>query len=58
MSNSYLVGSGNPTYKEYAQQYQSYTPAIEVQTIKKAKYLPQLEVPEKVLEQIKILFEL
>lgn len=53
-----LVGSGNPTYKEYAQQYQSYTPAIEVQTIKKAKYLPQLEVPEKVLEQIKILFEL
>ncbi len=53
-----LIGSGNPTYKEFAKQYQSYTPSIEIQSIEKAKYLPQLETPEKVLEQIKILFEL
>lgn len=53
-----LVGNGNPVYREYAIQYQTYTPSIEIQTIEKAKYLPQLEVPEKILEQIKILFEL
>lgn len=53
-----LVGDGNPVYKEFANQYQTYTPAIEIQTIEKTKYLPQLEAPEKVLEQIKILFEL
>ena len=42
-----LVGSGNPTYKEYAQQYQSYTPAIEVQTIKKSKIFATIRGTKK-----------
>lgn len=53
-----ITGEGNPTYREIAEQYQNYTPAIEIQGIEKTKYLPQLEVPEKLLEQIKLLFEI
>lgn len=53
-----IIGSGNPNYKNIAEEYQNYTPAIEIQEIQKAKYLPQLEVPDELAEQIRILFEI
>lgn len=53
-----ITGDGNPVYHEIAEQYQNYTPAIEIQGISKTKYLPQLEAPEKLVEQIRVLFEI
>lgn len=53
-----ITGDGNPVYRETAEQYQNYTPAIEIQGIEKTKYLPQLESPKKLLEQIQLLFEI
>lgn len=53
-----ITGEGNPDYQKIAEHYQSYTPSIEIQKIAKTKFLPQLEAPKKVLEQIKLLFEL
>lgn len=40
-----------------AEQYQSYIPSIEEISIEKTKFLPQLEDPTSLLEQINILFE-
>ena len=53
-----VTGDGNPMYREIAEDYQNYTPAIEIQGIEKTKYLPQLEAPKKLVEQIKLLFEI
>lgn len=53
-----LVGSGNPEYRKIAEEYQDYTPAIEIQEIEKTKYLPQLESPKAFIEQVKLLFEI
>lgn len=60
LDNSIFIVTGNetPAYHETALQYQYYTPAIEIVGIDHTKYLPQLEAPEKVLEQIKLFFEI
>lgn len=53
-----IIGEGNPTYKESAEQYQAYVPSIEILGIEKTKYLPQLENPKKLLEHISLVFEI
>ena len=53
-----IVGNGNPEYSLAASQYQNQLPAIEICEIEKTKYLPQLEAPTDVLENIKIYFDL
>ena len=53
-----IVGNGNPEYSLAASQYQNQLPAIEICEINKTKYLPQLEAPTDVLENIKIYFDL
>lgn len=51
-----LSGAGNPENLQIADQYKEIAPSIESVALEKTKFLPQLESPELVLEQIRILF--
>lgn len=51
-----LIGDGDPSYRETAEEYQELLPSIEIADVKETKYLPQLENPEAFMEQINILF--
>ena len=57
LSNSiYIVtGDGNPDNLDFANDYKEILPSIEIVELKDAKYLPQLEKPSELLEQINIL---
>lgn len=52
-----ILGGGNfPFIAETAEEYTQCNSAIEVEYINNTKYLPQLESPDKILEQINIFF--
>lgn len=51
-----LSGAGNPVQLQVAAQYKELAPSIETIALEKTKYLPQLEAPKQVLEQIHVLF--
>lgn len=53
-----LTGNGNPEYMKIAGFYQEEVPSIEIVEIDKTKYLPQMEEPKKVIDQIQVLFDL
>lgn len=53
-----IVGNANPENALIANQYQNQLPSIEIIGIDKTKHLPQLEVPEGFIEQVKILFDI
>ncbi len=53
-----IIGNSNPEYSLAASQYQNQLPSIEITGIDDTKYLPQLEAPTDVLENIKIYFDL
>ena len=53
-----IIGNSNPEYSLAASQYQNQLPAIEITGIDDTKYLPQLEAPADVLENITIYFDL
>lgn len=53
-----IVGNSNPEYSLAAGQYQNQLPSIEIAEIEKAKYLPQLECPAELIDNIKIYFDL
>ena len=51
----YLIGSkGNPNIEETIHSYISYNPSIEASYLQESKYLPQLEVPDKLLESLNL----
>lgn len=52
-----ITGNSNPENDLNANQYQNLLPSIEILAIDKAKYLPQLEVPEKFTETISVILE-
>ena len=55
LSNSIFVVTGdNERNKSEAAEYQKILPSIEIFHITESGYLPQLETPDKLLEQIKI----
>ena len=57
INNSIFIISGEEDlYQETAEEYKEILPSIEVASIKGTKYLPQLEEPDKFLEQVNILF--
>lgn len=58
LTNSIFIisGGGNPENIEIAEQYQRVAPAIECVTIDESKFLPHLEIPNAVVEQIEVLF--
>lgn len=58
ITNSIYILSGQyeENANEIAEQYQKYVPAIERMCVDETKYLPQIEQPEKFVEQIEILF--
>jgi len=60
LSNSIfiLAGRENAAYKEIAEFYQKELPSIEIVEIEKTKYLPHMESPKEVIEQIQVLFDL
>lgn len=53
-----ITGSSNIEYKISAEQFKSYIPSIEVITVDKAGYLPQLENPSEFVEQVNILLQI
>lgn len=53
-----IVGNSNPENALVASQYQNQLPSIEIVEINKTKHLPQMEKPDKFVEQVKILFEI
>lgn len=53
-----IVGNSNPENILTANQYQNQLPSIEIVGIDKTKHLPQMEIPEEFIEQVKILFEI
>lgn len=58
LTNSIFIISGSldPFEKEVAEQYKKHVPAIETVSIEETGYLPQMEAPEKFVEQIEIFF--
>ena len=52
-----IVGNGDPKSRIVASQYNNKLPSIEIVDLDNAKMLPQLEIPEEFLEQVRILFE-
>lgn len=53
----YIIGgSEEPCIQEIADEYKLYNPAIESSIIEKTKHLPQLEVPDRVLDLITMFF--
>ncbi|MGN1156886.1 MAG: alpha/beta fold hydrolase [Agathobacter sp.] len=52
-----ITGKEHEFMADIAEDYASYNPAIEVVEIANAKYLPQLETPEKFIKTINILLE-
>lgn len=53
----FIVGGAEEScLQEIADEYKTYNPAIEYSIISKAKHLPQLEEPDKVLDRITIFF--
>lgn len=53
-----LAGDGNPENSTIAEIYQNQLPAIEIIKMKNTKHLPQLELPQKILQEIKLLFDI
>ncbi|CUX26529.1 alpha/beta fold hydrolase [Clostridium sp. C105KSO13] len=53
-----IVGNSNPENILVASQYQNQLPSIEIIEVNKTKHLPQMEMPDKFVDQIKILFEI
>lgn len=53
-----IVGNSNPENILAANQYQNLLPSIEIVEINKTKHLPQMEIPEEFIEQLRILFEI
>ena len=58
LTNSMFIISGtlDPFANEIAEQYQKHVPAIEVVSVDETGYLPQMEAPDKFVEQIEIFF--
>lgn len=55
LSNSIFIITGtDEKNKSEAEEYQKLLPSIEIFSLSEAGYLPQLETPDKLLEQIKI----
>ena len=52
----YILHGEDPSYQETAEEYRSILPSVEIASIKETRYLPQMEAPEKFLEQVQILF--
>ena len=53
-----VAGNGDPKNQIVAEQYNKQLPSIEIVHLDHAKMLPQLEIPEEFLEQIRIFFEI
>lgn len=53
-----LTGNANSQYENIAKEYQKELASIELVGIEKTKYLPHMEDPKSVIEQIQILFDL
>ena len=53
-----IVGSGDPKNRLIADQYHHQLPSMEIVDLDNAKMLPQLEIPEDFLEQVRIFFEI
>lgn len=51
-----LTSDGNPENLINAKEYKDIMPSIEIIELSNVNQLPHLESPEKVLEQVKILF--
>lgn len=58
LTNSIFIISGtlDSSQQETAEQYKKHAPAIETVSIEETAYLPQLEAPDKFVEQIEIFF--
>lgn len=55
LNNSiFIIAGGEVKYYETASRYKELLPSIEITSIKETAYLPQLEKPSEVLEQISI----
>lgn len=52
----YILHGEAPSCQETAEEYRSILPSVEIASIKETRYLPQMEAPEKFLEQVQILF--
>ena len=52
----YILHGEDPSYQEAAEEYRSILPSVEIASIEETRYLPQMEAPEKFLEQVQILF--
>ena len=50
-----LSSQGVPNNLEIAKEYQEVLPSIEIITLEKSSYLPQLETPDELLEQLEAL---
>lgn len=53
-----IVGNANPENALIANQYQNQLPSIEIIGIDKTKHLPQLELSQEFIDQVKILFDI
>jgi hypothetical protein len=53
-----IISLGVSGNQDIAKEYQEILTSIEITTLEKSNYLPQLETPEELLEQIKKLLEL
>lgn len=60
LTNSIFIITGTSDGFDYetTEQYKKYVPAIEAVTIDETGYLPQMEAPEKFVEQIEIFFSI
>ena len=55
LSNSiFIITGADERSKSEAEEYQKLLPSIEIFSLQEAGYLPQLETPDRLLEQIKI----